>query len=388
MPQQGNAHCAKKGLLFNLPARKHWPSGSQSVYPVLQTNYQIHLKEYPMRIHILLLAALLAFSSSAAATDLSRAFKKVDSAVVVIQTKESQQVISEHGIRETSSGGLGSGIIISPDGQVLTAAHVVHNADEIAVSLSDGQSMPARIISSSVLADVALIQLEGEFGPLNHVPLSDSDKVSIGEVVFVIGNPYGLTHTLTVGNLSGRRIQGGDEALLNTEFLQTDAAVNQGNSGGPLFTKDGKLIGIVSFISSQSGGSEGLGFAASSNMIKEEILNRPHIWSGMEYVPLQGKIAEAFNIGKPAGLLVQHVAKNSPAEALGIKAGYIPISIGDEKALLGGDVIVEVGGEQLYLTKAGRQRVLDYLGSLKSGDRISVTVLRDGKLKELGYTID
>jgi serine protease Do len=336
-----------------------------------------------MQIRLCFLLILITLSSSAAATDFSRIFDKVNPAVVVIETKQTRQVISKSGIRETQSGGLGSGIIISPQGDVLTAAHVVHNADAIQVTLSDGKSYPADVVSSSVLADVALIRLQGELEKIPYVPPSDSDKIKIGEEVFVIGNPYGLKHTLTVGNLSGRRIQDDGEALVDTEFLQTDAAVNMGNSGGPLFTKKGKLIGIVSYISSQSGGNEGLGFAASTNMIKREIIDRPALWSGMEFIPLEGKMANAFNIGRPAGLLVQHVANNSAAQSLGIKAGYIPITIGQDEVLLGGDVIIEVGGQQLYLTRPGRQRVIDYLNSVASGDKLNVTVIRDGKIKVL-----
>jgi serine protease Do len=321
----------------------------------------------------------LVLTCAAHCKDFSKLFNKVDDAVVLIKTLETQQRMTKKGYKEVKSGGLGSGVIISNDGLIMTASHVVYSADRVLVETVDGKSYTAEVISTSVPADLALIKLNEPPSNLAFVKPADSDKVNIGEEVFVIGSPYGLEHTLTVGHLSGRRINRGEEALLDVEFLQTDAAVNQGNSGGPMFDRNGKLIGIVSHITTQSGGNEGLGFAASINMAKRILLEESPLWFGIEAIPLRGELIKAMNVPYLEGLLVQRVAKGSFGDDLNVRPGSIPIDIADEKILLGGDVIVEVGGDSVFVNRKGRQRIVDYLNRIKSGAKISVTVIREGK---------
>ncbi len=337
--------------------------------------------------HITLLIFSILISACTAASDLSNVFKRVDSAVVVIQTKESVTLDSQDGVKKINTGGLGSGIIIDKSGLIMTAAHVVENADKVNIHLVDGRVFSATILSSSTMADVALIQINAPPADLSFVKPWDSDKVKTGEQVFVIGSPYGLDHTLTVGYLSGRRITDGEESLMDLEFLQTDAAVNQGNSGGPLFNKDGRLIGIVSHIRTQSGGNEGLGFAASINMAKSLMLDEGPFWFGAQFIPLTEKLTQALNIPYKEALLVQRVAKGSLGDALGLKEGNIPIQIKDNPVLLGGDVLVEMGGDTIYINRAGRQRLFDYIHSIPPGGEMSVVVLRGGKKVTLTATI-
>ena len=313
------------------------------------------------------------------ATDFSRIFKKVSPAVVVIKTKETYDIEGPQGLEQVSSGGIGAGVIISKKGLIMTAAHVIDNADKVYVTLKDKRKYQAKVIASSPLADVALIQLHNPPSDLVSITPSDSDDVEIGEEVFVIGAPYGLEHTLTVGHLSSRRISSSEKSLIDTEFLQIDAAINQGNSGGPLFTASGKLIGIVSHIRSKSGGSEGLGFCASMNMAKKVLIDDHVVWLGAQFIPLTSKLAQAFNIPYDQGLLVQRVNKNSLGAELGLRTGTIPAIIGDNPVLLGGDVIVELGGQTIYFTRNGRQRLINYLQSLKPGDSVELTVIREGK---------
>lgn len=265
----------------------------------------------------------------------------------------------------------------------MTAAHVVNSADEVMIVLVDDSVYEGRVISTSAITDLALIQIDKPPTKLTYVELSDSDKVDIGEEVFVIGAPYGVAHTLSAGNLSGRHIDTSDDTLVDTEFLQTDAAINQGNSGGPLFTASGKLIGIVSHIRSQSGGSEGLGFVASSNMAKRVLLERTPFWLGVEYIPIRKNLAKALNVPYAEGLLVQKVAKNSLGERLGLRPGLIPAQLNNNKMLIGGDVIVEVGDDTVYLNRKGFQRITDYLNSVQAGELIKITVIREGKKMEL-----
>ena len=157
------------------------------------------------------------------------------------------------------ASGIGSGVLISPDGKVLTAAHVVQTADRVAVEFANGMSVPARVIASEVRADVALLQLQRVPPGAVAARLADSDSVQVGDDVFIIGAPYGLGHSLSVGHVSGRHDMRRIVRGVPVEVLQTDAAVNMGNSGGPMFNTNGGVVGIVSQILSQSGGFEGIG---------------------------------------------------------------------------------------------------------------------------------
>ena len=150
-----------------------------------------------------------------------------------------------------------------------------------------------------------------------------------------------------------------------------------------MFSAKGELIGIVSHIRSQSGGSEGLGFAASTNAIKTHLLDQPSIWFGLDYLPIRGPLAEAFNIGAIEGLLVQRVAEGSLGAAFGLKESIIPAKIGGHDLMIGGDILLKLGDESIYLTKPGRERMIDYLDSAASGDTLKVTVLRNGERKVL-----
>ena len=182
--------------------------------------------------------------------------------------------------------GLGSGVLISKDGKILTAAHVVQTADVAWVEFPDGQVIKAHVIGSDVRADVALLKLDHPPANATPVPVGDSDKVEVGDQIFVIGAPYGIGETLSAGHVSGRH-QLNKKAQIPTavEFLQTDAAVN---SGSPVFTMGGEVVGIVSSIMSRSGGSEGLAFATASNTAKRLLLEQRPFWSGIDGLLVYG----------------------------------------------------------------------------------------------------
>ena len=290
--------------------------------------------------------SLISFSSLVGASSLSKVFKKVNPAVVVILTKEHGYSSLKPGETVTiTKGGLGSGIVISEDGLVMTSAHVVQVADSVVVRFLDGTTAEAKIIGAAVRADVALLKLDHLPEKLVAAELGDSDDVNIGDEIFIIGAPYGIGHTLTVGYMSGRRRpETVCKSLVPIEFLQTDAAINKGNSGGPMFNKNGKVVGIVSHILSQSGGSEGLGFAISINTAKELLLNQNSMWTGLEAYLVSGALARALNVPQEAGLLIQRVANDSPGEKLGLKPGKIPVQVAGERILIGGDIVLEVQG--------------------------------------------
>jgi S1-C subfamily serine protease len=263
----------------------------------------------------------------------------------------------------------------------MTAAHVVQVADEVSVHFLDGSEVMAKVVGAALQADVALLRLNEVPDNLRVAELGDSDRVSIGDEVFVVGAPYGIDHTLTVGYLSGRRKSiGVCNQLTPIEFLQTDAAINMGNSGGPLFSMDGKLIGIVSRILSQSGGSEGLGFATSINTAKELLIEQESLWIGLEAYLVAGELAQALNVPQEAGLLVQRVANDSPGYRLGLRPGKVPIQIGREKLFIGGDIIIEVQGMPISSDVKETCDIRDSMGELNQGERVEFKVLRGGKI--------
>jgi S1-C subfamily serine protease len=314
-------------------------------------------------------------------------FRKVNQSVVVIRTEEKELApFPQAGM--VSANGLGSGVLISNDGKILTAAHLVEAASAMVVEFSDGEAIPARVVGAVRNADVALLQLDHAPAQIVIAPLGDSDNVEVGDEVFVVGAPYGLSHTLTAGHVSARhspdnRIS--DTAL--TEFLQTDAAINQGNSGGPMFNMNGEVIGIVSNIVSQSGGSEGLGFAATSKMARQLLLDQKPFWSGVEGFLLTGELAKALNVPQPAGLLVQRVADGSPAARAGIHAGSMRANIEGEELLLGGDILLEVNGLPYEESNESYNRIYASFTKLKAGDSIAIKVFRQGQVVKLTLPI-
>jgi S1-C subfamily serine protease len=251
------------------------------------------------------------------------------------------------------------------------------------VEFLGGERVDARIVASEADADVSLLQLDRVPANTLVAAMGDSDQVQIGEQVFIIGAPYGIGHTLSAGHISGRHEPDTVyHGLAKAEFLQTDAAINQGNSGGPMFNMQGQVIGIVSHIISKSGGFEGLGFVVTTNMARRMLLDARSFWTGMSALLLTGNLSRMLNLPQPNGLLVQRVADGSAAAAIGIRGGTTKATIGGTDLILGGDIILESVGIPL-VDEASRQKIRDALARLKAGDPIKVKVLREGRVVEL-----
>jgi S1-C subfamily serine protease len=331
---------------------------------------------------------LLGSSTNGNAQQLRDAFQKVEQAVVIVRTRQKELApFPQDGM--VSMDGLGSGVLISNDGKVLTAAHLVQTADNTVVEFPDGELISARVTGSAVDADVAILQLQSLPKNIAPVALGDSDKAEVGEEVFVIGALYGLSHTLTAGHISGRhRLDNriGDTDAM--EFLQTDAAINQGNSGGPMFNMDGEVIGIVTNIMSKSGGSEGLGFAATSNMARRLLLDQKPFWSGIEGILVKGNLAKALNLSQPAALLVERVAAESPGARAGIRAGSVRANIEGEELILGGDFILAINGLPFEATDENYTRIYASLTKLKPGNNMEIKVVRQGQIITLSIPIN
>ena len=323
------------------------------------------------------------------AQDLSGLFDKVSPAVVQIMTKEKELVGSGMAKQMVTAEGLGSGILISADGKILTAAHVVQTAEEVKVIFKNDEVIPAKIVGTNKTADVALIKLV--WPPSDKkifIPkVADSDQVKVGEEVFIIGSPYGLTQSLSVGHISGRHKKKSVTHNMNLmEFFQTDASINTGNSGGPMFNMKGEIIGIVSYILSESGGFQGLGFAATSNMATRLVLEEKGVWFGVDAVMIPEALAYILNLPQKGGILVQKVADMSPGSMMGLQGGVFNMSIEGEEFLVGGDIVLSMMGIKIE-NGEDMLDVQEKIVQLNSKDQIPVKVMRGGKVVDLKYVI-
>jgi S1-C subfamily serine protease len=330
----------------------------------------------------------LAVTPLANATEptLAELFHQVDPSVVEIATV--QRVVPDQGpARRVSAGGLGSGFLISADGQIITAAHVVQVADEVSVRYVNGEVVTAKILASDPGSDVALIKAASVPAGIIPAVLGDSDAANVGDSVFVVGAPYGIAHSLTVGHVSARRtpsqLFGGFEKV---ELLQTDAAINQGNSGGPLFNMQGEVIGIVSHILSTTGGFQGMGFVVTSNLAKKVLLDEPTGWNGLDGVLIEGSVARPLNLPQKAGILVERVAAGSPASAIGLQPGELKSNIAGRTLILGGDIILKIYGVRIGDTDF-HTRIRERRRELRAEDTVEISVLRDGEIIQLSKTV-
>ncbi|MEM9125574.1 MAG: Do family serine endopeptidase [Pseudomonadota bacterium] len=266
--------------------------------------------------------------------------------------------------------GLGSGFVLDGAGYIVTNHHVVDNASAITVKLSDDSTFEAEVIGTDPLTDIAVLKIDAG-RDLQAVQLGDSDVIRVGEDVVAIGNPFGLSSTVTTGIVSakGRNISQGPYA----EFIQTDAAINKGNSGGPLFNMDGEVVGVNSAIYSPSGGSVGLGFAVTSNIVEHittDLRDDGQVsrgWLGVSIQNVSPELAAALGIDTSTGALVSDVVADSPADGV-LQQGDVILSFNDEPVDSSSDLPILVG-----TTKVGTDSVL--------------TVLRDGAEEQLNLTI-
>ncbi|MEZ5307545.1 MAG: Do family serine endopeptidase [Pyrinomonadaceae bacterium] len=271
--------------------------------------------------------------------------------------------------------GAGSGVIVSADGTILTNHHVIENARKITVETSENKTYEATVVGSDAPSDLAVIKIKGDAFPF--LKLGDSDAVRVGDIVLAIGNPLGIGKTVTAGIISakGRRTGLGDGAY--QDFLQTDAPINQGNSGGALVSVGGELVGINSQILSNGGGggSIGIGFAIPSNMAKvvmEQLIKDGKVRRGILGVNIQEvttDIAEQFGVEAGGGAIVSNVREGSAAEKAGLKRG---------------DIITEIDGKNVEDGNFLRNRV----ASTAPGTKVELTIIRDKKTQKVSVTLD
>ena len=331
------------------------------------------------RRSVLALALLILAPTLAAAETLGEAYRRVNPSVVVIRAKGSE--VTEEGVSRFRE--IGSGVLISADGKVATAAHVVHTMEEVAVEFLGEDPAPARVIASEPRADISILQVSVVPRDAVVAKLTDSDPVRVGDTIFIIGAPYGLAHSLSAGIISARW----EPDTVNrdfplAEFFQTDAVINTGNSGGPMFTRAGELIGIVSHNITKSGGSEGLGFVVTSNTVRKLLLEQNRRWYGLDLMLVTGGMAEALKVPQPGGFLVKQVVKDSLAGQIGLRGGNRIGIVEGQHLVVGGDIILAVQ-DMTVASNEDMAKVLKTLEKIKPGDELRVKILRDEKVEEL-----
>jgi serine protease Do len=276
--------------------------------------------------------------------------------------------------------GLGSGFLISPDGYILTNDHVAGNASKITVTMTNKGKYEAHLVGTDLVSDISLLKIDGKDFP--YIKLGNSDDVIIGEWVIAMGNPFGLFEiadkpTVTVGvvsqtgmnlNAEGGRIYRG--------MIQTDAAINQGNSGGPLLNSDGEVIGVNAVIYTPNQGNIGLGFAIPINRVKSIVAElkrsgkvQRNFWTGLEIQTVDARVARYFDLTKAEGVIVTDVKRRSPAEDGGFKPGDIIVEVNNEKIMKDDDIIGIVQNS-------------------KEGDLLKIKVIRDKKTINLSLKLE
>ena len=336
---------------------------------------------------VMLAAAMLPAVAPAAhaqsqSQSLDDLFTRVSPSVVVVRSKG--RAVSAGGV--TRFNETGSGVLISSDGRVMTAAHVVNGMDEITVEGIGGEVVRATIISANAAADVSLLQLERVTKAMRVARTGDSDTMRVGQQVMVVGAPYGLAYSMSVGWISARWPPGTifpDMPL--AEFLQTTATINTGNSGGPVFNMAGEVIGIVSQNISKSGGSEGLGFIVTTNSARTLLVPRKVFWGALQGLLLTGRLATVFNVPAPAGFLVKTVAQGSMAWNMGLQGADGIVTIAGKEIPVGGDIILSVEDIPV-VSEENIEKIRNTLAGMAPGAPVKMNVLRAGKIIELTGT--
>jgi serine protease DegQ len=272
---------------------------------------------------------------------------------------------------EDDPNSLGSGVIVSPDGYILTNYHVVEAADEIEAVLADGRKASAKLVGTDPETDLAVIKIE--LKQLPAIMLGNVDSAKVGDVVLAIGNPFGVGQTVTMGIISAL---GRNNLHINhfENFIQTDAAINFGNSGGALIDTNGNLLGINSAIYSQTGGSVGIGFAipvSTAKTVMESIIKSGHVvrgWIGVESQEITPELAQSFGLQRDAGAIIAGVVRNGPADKAGMKPG---------------DILLSVDGKPVRDTN----EMLNLIAQLEPGGKATMRVLRKNREAELAITV-
>lgn len=312
-------------------------------------------------------------------------FEKSEAGVVRINVK--RPATDVRGI-----GGVGSGFVYDSQGLIITNDHVVQNAEKITVTFLDGRSYKAQVIGQDLFTDLAVISVNASSDILQPLPVGDSSKLRVGEQIAAIGNPFGLSGSMSSGIISqvGRLLPSQDRGFQIPDIIQTDAAINPGNSGGPLLNMRGEVVGINTAIQSETGDFAGVGFAIPSNTIKKIvptlIENKVyhHPWVGISGRDIDPDLADVLNLKDARGFLVINVLDDSPAQKAGLRGTTEVREVDGVRYQIGGDVIVGVDSK----TVRKIDDILIHLQREKQvGDEMVLQILRDGKISDVVITL-
>ncbi|MFL6300766.1 MAG: S1C family serine protease [Terriglobales bacterium] len=288
---------------------------------------------------------------------------------------------------EVPQQGQGSGFVIDKQGHILTNYHVVDGAQQVEVTFSDRKKYKAEIVGLDRSHDLAVIQIKGV--NLTPATLADSKSLAVGQKVFAIGNPFGLSGTMTRGIISSIRPVRGPEGNYVDEAIQTDAAINPGNSGGPLLNAHGEVIGINTFILSQVGQSSGIGFAIPINAAKAVLndlitlgrVRRPSL--GVRTLPIAPELANQLGLASDSGVLIIQVSPGGAAEQAGLRGGNERAYIGNIPILVGGDLIISIDGQEVI----DQEDIARIMNNHRAGDTVKVTAWRGKKKMDFQVTL-
>ena len=290
------------------------------------------------------------------------------------------------------SSALGSGFVIDKAGHIVTNYHVVEGADEVTVSFSNRDTVKAEIVGSDPSTDLAVLRVGASASALTPLPLGNSDKVAVGDPVVAIGNPFGLDRTVTSGIVSAvQRLITAPNRFTIDHVIQTDAAINHGNSGGPLLNGRGQVIGVNSQIETGdvNTGNVGVGFSVPSNTVKDvvaQILRTgrvDHAYLGISGQAVTREVAEKYNLAAMQGVLVESVTSDSGADKAGLEGGKTRVVVAGVTFVLGGDIIVSFDGEKI----TSIEQLRDAVAAHKPGDKVKVVIVRDANKTSVTVTL-
>ncbi|MEO9310128.1 MAG: trypsin-like peptidase domain-containing protein [Nitrososphaera sp.] len=313
-------------------------------------------------------------------------FEKSESGVVRINVKRPNN-------DPRGPGGIGSGFVYDKNGHIITNEHVVQNAEKLVVTFLDGRSFRANVVGKDLYTDLAVIKVNASSDALFPLPVGDSSKLKVGEQIAAIGNPFGLSGSMTSGIVSqlGRLLPSQDRGFQIPDIIQTDAAINPGNSGGPLLNMRGEVIGINTAIQSESGEFAGVGFAIPSRTVQKIVPTLietgvyHHPWVGITGRDIDPDLAQILNLRDARGFLVINVLDDSPAQKAGIRGMTEIKEVDGVRYQVGGDIILAVDGKIVRKI----DDILIHLQREKSvGDQMVLQILRDGKATDVVITLE
>jgi S1-C subfamily serine protease len=327
-------------------------------------------------------------------TNIGKIYQKLENSVVQITsivTETRSNIIINGSPLQQQASRLGSGFVYDNDGHIITNNHVVSGVGSVDVTLSNGDIFTAKVIGTDEYNDIAVLQLTDDYSndPINPIPFVDSSQIKVGDPVIAIGNPFGLSNTMTTGIVSqiGRLLPNQESGFSIPNIIQTDAAINPGNSGGPLLDNNGNLIGMNTAIESKGGEFAGVGFAVPSNIIKKvapiliEKGEYDHPWLGISGTTLTPKLAEKLNLPKNfRGSLINEVVKNGPAEKAGIKNALYT----SDKEIASADIVISIDNNSVKRI----DDIISYVSENKSvGDKVSLKIYRDGDIMDIDIVL-